>query len=144
MTTNGDVEAKKLGEKLLLDVEVEGLSSVGWNHNDVCAGVNQLSRYLALFVLWTRKGKCSLSTVLTTVSSLACILSLTDGSLLRSSKLTSPPADIPKQALAKLSLESRNSMPWYQTRRQQYSSWCHHNPHTTHQEPAKPHCYTLS
>lgn len=30
MTTDGDAEARKLGEKLLLDVEVEGLSSVGW------------------------------------------------------------------------------------------------------------------
>jgi len=29
MATNGDVEAKRLGEKLLLDVQVEGLSSVG-------------------------------------------------------------------------------------------------------------------
>ena len=27
---DGDVEAKKLGEKLLLDVDVEGLSSVCW------------------------------------------------------------------------------------------------------------------
>lgn len=30
LTMSGDGEARKLGEKLLLDVEVEGLSSVGW------------------------------------------------------------------------------------------------------------------
>lgn len=28
-----DVEARKLGERLLLDVHVEGLSSVGWNYD---------------------------------------------------------------------------------------------------------------
>lgn len=34
MTMDGDGEAKRLGGKLLVDVEVEGLGSVGWNLND--------------------------------------------------------------------------------------------------------------
>lgn len=31
MTMSGDVEARRLGEKLLLDVEVEELSEVWWD-----------------------------------------------------------------------------------------------------------------
>jgi hypothetical protein len=30
MAVNEDVEAKRLGERLLVDVQVEGLSEVGW------------------------------------------------------------------------------------------------------------------
>lgn len=33
MTMSGDVEARKLGEKLLLDVHVEGLSEVRWSRH---------------------------------------------------------------------------------------------------------------
>jgi hypothetical protein len=35
MAMNEDVEAKRLGERLLVDVQVEGLSEVGWDHDDV-------------------------------------------------------------------------------------------------------------
>lgn len=30
---NDDVEAKRLGERLLVDVQVEGLSEVGWDRD---------------------------------------------------------------------------------------------------------------